>query len=73
MCTELNAREAADLLKVSLVTFNQILDQEEIPYRQVGSQRLVSSTEVIKYKSNLARKGYAALSGPVAYGEEISI
>ena len=73
MFTELNAEEAADFLEVSLVAFNRILDQEEIPYRQVGSRRLISSREVIKYKSNLVRSRNAALSESVAYDEEIGI
>jgi excisionase family DNA binding protein len=73
MCTELDAKEAADVLNVSLATLNQILDREDIPYRQVGSQRLISYTDMIKYRSNSVRKRYAALSELVEYDREVGI
>ena len=70
---ELTTQEAADLMNVSRPTLIQMLDQNLIPYRKVGTHRRIPFVKLIEYKRQLEAQRTAALAELVAYDQEIGL
>src|SRR5579859_6565346 len=68
---ELTTQEAADLLNVSRPTLIQMLNQNLIPYRKVGTHRRIPFAMAMAYKRKLESNRKAALAELVAYDQEI--
>lgn len=70
---ELTTQEAADLLNVSRPTLIQMLNQNLIPYRKVGTHRRIPFVKAIEYKRKLESQRREALAELVAYDQEIGL
>lgn len=70
---ELTTQEAADLLNVSRPTLIQMLNQNLIPYRKVGTHRRIPFVKAIEYKKKLELQRKAALAELAAYDQELGI
>lgn len=47
---ELTARQAADVLNVSVLFLNKLMDMGDIPYRTISGNRRVIYSDLITYK-----------------------
>jgi excisionase family DNA binding protein len=58
MNTEVTRQEAADFLNVSLLYLDRLLEEGEIPFRPIGSDRSVLYQDLVAYhaKSKAGRK-----------------
>ena len=70
---ELSTQEAADLLNVSRSTLIQMLERGLIPFRKVGTRRLIPSEKALECKRKLEADRRAALAELVAYDQEIDL
>jgi excisionase family DNA binding protein len=70
---ELTTQEAADLLNVSRPALIQMLEQEQIPFRKVGTHRRIPFAKAIEYKRKLESDRKAALAELIAYDQEIGL
>lgn len=70
---ELTTQEAADLLNVSRPTLIQMLNQNLIPYRKVGTHRRIPFVKAIEYKKKLRSDRLETLAKLVAYDQELGI
>lgn len=70
---ELTTQEAADLLNVSRPTLIQMLNQNLIPYRKVGTHRRIPFVKAIEYKKKLQSDRLETLAKLVAYDQELGI
>ena len=70
---ELTTQEAADLLNVSRPTLIQMLNQNLIPYRKVGTHRRIPFVKAMEYKKQLESERRKVLAELVAYDQEIGL
>jgi excisionase family DNA binding protein len=70
---ELTTQEAADLLNVSRPTLIQMLNQNLIPYRKVGTHRRIPFVKAMEYKKQLQSERKRVLAELVAYDQEIGL
>ena len=70
---ELTTQQAADLLNVSRTHFVQLLDQEKIPHRKVGTHRRVRAEDVLAYRRETERARREAIDQLTKLDEELGL
>jgi excisionase family DNA binding protein len=70
---ELTTQQAADLLNVSRPHLVKLLNNDEIPYRMVGTHRKLLAREVLNYREKTVLDRRAALTSMVQLDEEFGL
>ena len=70
---ELTTQEAADILNISRPSLIQLLEEETIEYRRVGTHRRIRFDALMKYKRQADQLCRAALEELAAYDQELGI
>lgn len=70
---EITTQQAADILNVSRPYFVQLLENDEIPYRKVGTRRRVRLEDVLAYKEDMYQKRLETLNDLTAYDQELGL
>jgi excisionase family DNA binding protein len=70
---ELTTQEAADMLNISRPSLIQLLEENKIDYRRVGTHRRVRFEALMQYKRRADEARRAALNELAAYDQELGI
>ena len=70
---ELTTQQAADLLNVSRTHFVQLLDEEKIAYRKIGTHRRVRAEDVLAYRRETECARREALDELTELDEELGL
>jgi excisionase family DNA binding protein len=70
---ELTTQEAADMLNISRPSLIQLLGENKIEYRKVGTHRRIKFESLMAYKRAADKERRAALAELAAYDQEIGI
>jgi excisionase family DNA binding protein len=70
---ELTTQQSADLLNVSRPHLIKLLNDQELPYRMVGTHRKLLAREVLNYREKTGAKRRSALTSMVAMDEEFGL
>ena len=70
---ELTTQQAADLLNVSRTHFVQLLDEEKIAHRKIGTHRRVRAEDVLAYRRKTERARREALDELTELDEELGL
>src|SRR5258708_18957844 len=71
--SELTTQEAADMLNISRPSLIQLLGENKIEYRKVGTHRRIKFESLMAYKRAADKERRAALAELAAYDQEIGI
>ncbi len=67
---ELNTRQAADILNVSVPYFDVLLDEGKIPYRMIGTHRRILLHDLMVFKEQDDKKRSKACEELVEQAQE---
>jgi excisionase family DNA binding protein len=70
---ELTTQEAADMLNISRPTLIQLLKEEKIKFRRIGTHRRIPFESLMDYKRKARAERQAAIDEFVSYNEELGI
>jgi len=70
---ELTTQEAADMLNISRPSLIQLLGDDKIEYRKIGTHRRIKFESLMAYKRAADKERRAALAELAAYDQEIGI
>lgn len=68
---EYSPNEAAEILRVSRLYVNKLLDQGQIPYRKVGTHRRIEARDLLKYKAEADRISKEAFEEHARLGQRL--
>ena len=70
---ELTTQEAADMLNISRPTLIQLLNEDKIKFRRIGTHRRIPFESVMEYKRNARAERQAVIDEFVSHNEELGI
>ena len=70
---ELTTQQAADMLNISRPTLIQLLNDEKIKFRRIGTHRRISFESLMEYKRKARAERQAAIDEFVSYNEALGI